>query len=278
MAGEVEPKGAQEQEHPDGEDGPVLDRAGWGVAEADLHAFERVLSHLENQRKLPGDHSGKTKELRANAVLSKERVNDLYHAFASAYLDGMSEPALQESFRQLADLFETLLDYSSKWSGAVGGVGWGIGENRRSFVPLAGTIPPDDPGLKAYSRLDSGRVKSWLPEGPQAFEGLGPFGAIEGDWPGGAPAHSIALPVTSGDRQWAGVILLLIKSGTDQAVQKRLQRLLEMAAPAVGNAMQLLSMRELRLFRNARSTFRMPILSFRRKCSPLARACVVRLP
>ncbi len=145
----------------------------------------------------------------------------------------------------LAELFETLLDHAVDWSGASGAIGWGVAENRRPFVPLAGTIPPDNPAFKAYARLDPGRVRSWLPESPQAYPGLGPFSAIEGEWPDGPPAYTIFIPVISVEKKWAGVIMLALDREPEGRLVRKLKRLSEMAQQAVGNALQLLSMREL---------------------------------
>jgi diguanylate cyclase (GGDEF)-like protein len=155
--------------------------------------------------------------------------------------------ALLSAYRhlELAGLFETLLDHAVEWSGASGAIGWGVAENRRPFVPLAGTIPPDNPAFKAYARLDPGRVRSWLPETPQAYPGLGPFSAIEGEWPDGPPAYSIFMPVISVEKNWAGVIMLALDGEPEQQLIHKLERLCEMARQAVGNALQLLSMREL---------------------------------
>jgi diguanylate cyclase (GGDEF)-like protein len=146
---------------------------------------------------------------------------------------------------ELSDLFETLLQVAAKWSDAAAGIAWGLAENRRAFIPLAGTMPADDPRFNAYARIDPGKVKSWLGEGPQAFTGLGPFSALDGDWPDGPPQHSVAMPVMSSDQRWAGVILLILGEAPDEALLQRLRRLAESVKPAIGNALQLLSMREL---------------------------------
>jgi diguanylate cyclase (GGDEF)-like protein len=146
---------------------------------------------------------------------------------------------------ELDVLFESLLHFAAKWSGSDAGIAYGLTETRRVYVPLCGTMPPDDPRFKAFARIDPGKVKSWLAESPQAFAGLGPFGSLEGDWPGGEPAHSVAIPVASADQRWAGVILLILGDAPDEPLMNRLQQLAEMAKPAVGNALQLLSMREL---------------------------------
>jgi diguanylate cyclase (GGDEF)-like protein len=155
--------------------------------------------------------------------------------------------ALLDIYRhlELGDLFELLLRNAAKWSAAAAGVAWGLSENRRTYIPLAGTMPADDPRFKAYARIEPSKVKSWLAEGPQVFSGLGPFGEIEGEWPDGTPEFSIAMPVTSQDSRWAGVLLLVLSSSPDETLMERLTRLSEMAKPAVGNALQLLSMREL---------------------------------
>jgi diguanylate cyclase (GGDEF)-like protein len=148
-------------------------------------------------------------------------------------------------YLELADQFEALLDCAVRWSGAQGGVGLGAVEERRSFVPLAGTFPPEDPRFKAFSPTDPLRLKSWLPDGPQLFNGLGPFSAAAAEWPDRPPARCLALPVLSAEQRWGGVLILLLDAdpGADQLA--RLTGLLEMARPAVGHALQLLSMREL---------------------------------
>jgi diguanylate cyclase (GGDEF)-like protein len=173
-------------------------------------------------------------------------------AASSAQIAGIeSDPefvqALLGIYRHLGlgELFESLLQCAARWSGARAGVAWGLAENRRAYVPLAGTMSADDPRFNAYARIEPGKVKSWLGEGPQAFTGLGPFSDIDGDWPEGQPESSIAMPVMSSDQRCAGVILLILDSAPDAVLLLRLQRLAEMVKPAVGNALQLLSMREL---------------------------------
>lgn len=145
----------------------------------------------------------------------------------------------------LAEQFQALLDCAIRWSGAGCGVGLGAAEDRRVFVPLAGTIPPEDPRFKAFNPIDPMRVKGWLPQGAQLLEGLGPFRASVDELPGGGPAWSVALPVVSPDDRWGGVLLLLLDEKPAPGLLPRLERLLEMVRPAVGHALQHLSMLEL---------------------------------
>jgi diguanylate cyclase (GGDEF)-like protein len=155
--------------------------------------------------------------------------------------------ALLEIYRhiEIEGLLDALLHFTASWSGAGAGIAWGPAESRRAFVPLAGTMPPDDPRFKLYARIEPSKVKSWLGDGPQVFSGLGPFNELEGDWPGGAPESSIALPLMSSDARLAGVLLLILDRPPEEALIEKLRRLGDMAKPAIGNAMQLLSMREL---------------------------------
>jgi hypothetical protein len=155
--------------------------------------------------------------------------------------------ALLEVFRhlELADQLEGLLDHAVRWCGARGGVGLGAVEERRALVPLAGTFPPDDGRFAAFNPIDPSRVRRWLPDGPQLFEGLGPFNAGVSDWPGESPRHCLAVPVLNVEERWAGVLLLLLDREPAADELARLTRLVEMARPAVGHALQLLSMREL---------------------------------
>ena len=54
---------------------------------------------------------------------------------------------------ELGDLFESLLHFAAKWSAAEAGIAYGLTEARRAYVPLAGTMPPDDPRFKSVHAL-----------------------------------------------------------------------------------------------------------------------------
>jgi diguanylate cyclase (GGDEF)-like protein len=145
----------------------------------------------------------------------------------------------------LAEQLRALLDCAVRWCGAACGVGLGAAEDRRALVPLAGTLPPEDARFRAFRPVSPGRVMEWLEEGTGLFTGLGPFAAVVEDWPGDAPAHCLALPVRSPANRWAGVLLLILDEEPADAVVARLGRLLDLCRPAVGHALQLISMREL---------------------------------
>jgi len=146
---------------------------------------------------------------------------------------------------ELGEQLEALLESTVRWSGASFGIGLGAAEDRRTFVPLAGTVPPEDDRYKAFGPLNPRRVREWLDGDVQVVSGLGPFEAQVGDWPGGAPPHTIAVPVRSDERRWAGVLLLVVERQPDVETLTRIEQLLELARPAVGHALQVLSMREL---------------------------------
>lgn len=155
--------------------------------------------------------------------------------------------ALLAVYRQfeLGEQLEALLESTVLWSGASCGVGMGAVEDRRTIVPLAGTIPPDDDRFKAFGPMDPRRVRDWLGGGVEVFAGLGPFEAVVGAWPGGTPPYTVVLPVRSSERSWAGVLLLIVDRPPDADCLSRIEQLLELARPAVGHALQVLSMREL---------------------------------
>jgi len=88
-------------------------------------------------------------------------------------------------------------------------------------------------------------VMEWVEAGPVLLRGFGPFEAVVEDWPGELPAHSLAVPVTSPERRWAGVLLVVLDREPAPDALSRLSQLLELARPAVGHALQLISMREL---------------------------------
>jgi len=149
-------------------------------------------------------------------------------------------------FRELdvAQQLQALLDPAIRWSKATCGFGLGAGPELRAFVPLVASVPDQDPRFSAFVGLDPERLKAWLPDGLMVFEQLGPFAATT-RWPGELPAHLLALPVVSTRERWAGVILLPLDTGPPPAVLERIGSLLEMARPAVDNALQVSAMREL---------------------------------
>ena len=154
--------------------------------------------------------------------------------------------ALFAVFRELdlAEQLQALLDPAIRWSGATCGFGLGAGTERRAFVPLVASVPDQDPRFGAFSGIDPERLKVWLPDGLTVFDRLGPFAATT-RWPGEQPAKLLALPVVSTRERWAGAILLTLERPPEPAVLDRLGSLLEMARPAVDNALQVQSMREL---------------------------------
>ena len=146
---------------------------------------------------------------------------------------------------ELADLLQALLEPAARWCEASSGFALGAVGERRAFVPLARTVADDDPRAEAFKRVDPEKLKRWLPEGSQTLQGFGPFAPIADGWPGEAPSFVVAVPVTSPTGVWGGVLLLLHDSPPDEGAVERVSRLAGMAAPAVGHALQVLSMREL---------------------------------
>ena len=146
---------------------------------------------------------------------------------------------------ELADLLQALLDTAVRWCGSSCGFALGAVGERRAFVPLAGTVPADDPRAEAFKRVDPEKLKRWLPEGVQEFRGFGPLEAIADGWPDEPPSFLVALPVTSSEQVWGGVLLLAHNASPDGGAVERTSRLVEMAGPAVAHALQVLAMREL---------------------------------
>jgi len=158
--------------------------------------------------------------------------------FSEALLTAYKELELPAQFRWLVEC-------GVGWTGATYGIGLGAAEARRVFVPLFATFPEEDARFKAFTRLHPERLKEWLPEGHRVFKGLGPFAAITTGWPGTRPAHGAAFPMRDPGTIWAGVLLLLYDDEPDAARVERFAQLTEQARAAVGNALKLLSMREL---------------------------------
>ncbi len=146
---------------------------------------------------------------------------------------------------ELPDLLGALLEPALKWCGAEFGIGLGASGEGRAFVPLAASVSMEDARVKAFSRVAPERLKRWLPAGPEAFDGLGPFEGITTDWPGGAPGCCLGMPVTGPEDKWAGLLLLVSDRQPEPQMVERVTDLIRKGRWATGNALRLLAMREL---------------------------------
>lgn len=146
---------------------------------------------------------------------------------------------------ELSDQLRVLLGACVDWGHFDYGFALGLNAERRAFVPLAATFEVTDPRFGALSGIDPETAKSWLAPGLRSFAGFGPLDSVVGEWPGEAPAHTVILPVIGPVGRWAGLIVLCAGALPDPAQMDRLAHLVEMARPAVGNALRVLSMREL---------------------------------
>jgi diguanylate cyclase (GGDEF)-like protein len=168
-------------------------------------------------------------------------------AESGAVSEARFSAALLTAYRELElpTQFGSLIDCAAEWTGAACGIGLGAAEARRVFIPLVATFSEEDPRFAAFTRLHPERLTEWLPEGCRVFKGLGPFAAITTAWPGERPAHVAAFPVLGPEDRWAGVLLLMYDEQPDPARIQRVAELIVEARPAVGNALKLLSLREL---------------------------------
>jgi len=146
---------------------------------------------------------------------------------------------------ELPELLRSLLQTCHRWCGASCGFALGAVGERRAFVPLARTVSDDDPRAQAFRRVDPEKLKRWLSGEAQRLDGFGPLAEIADGWPGAPPACTVALPVTGPTGAWGGILLLPHDGPPDEEALERSRRLVALAAPAVGHALVVLSMREL---------------------------------
>ena len=155
--------------------------------------------------------------------------------------------ATLEVFQQL-DLdqqLRTLSRRAREWIGASGAFALGPGEERGQWTAIAGTVDADDPRFEAFGSIEAGKVPSLLEGQPRVFDGLGPFAEIADPWPGPPPPASIALPVRGVDEDVVAALLLLLDESPSAEHLERLEHLVDAVRPAVRNALQVASMREL---------------------------------
>ena len=146
---------------------------------------------------------------------------------------------------ELADLVAVLVEQLADWCGAEVGVGLGTTGERRGFHVMAAHPSADEPRAASVRRADPTRVKEWLAEGVRSWTGLGPFEQTLKKWPGSPPTRTVALPLLDSGEKWAGLILLFFEGEPSATGLARADRLLELVRPAISNALQVLSMREL---------------------------------
>jgi diguanylate cyclase (GGDEF)-like protein len=107
----------------------------------------------------------------------------------------------------------------------------------------------DAEGLRPPSlgRVDRLTVKRWLGDGRRLFEGLGPFAAIAEPDPDPAPAVTLAVPLgeEAEDDGWPALLLLALDQAPEAATLARVAELVEVTGAALGNALQVMAMRDL---------------------------------
>jgi diguanylate cyclase (GGDEF)-like protein len=155
--------------------------------------------------------------------------------------------ALIGVYRELdvPDLLRALLTPMMEWTGAGFGAGLGLAQERRVLVPMVGVPDREDARFASLSGVDPDRLKSWLDPRTQTSAAFGAAEPLIGEWPGEPPAWTMVVPVIGPVGSWAGLLILCLDHEPATEAQDRVARLAEMARPAVGNALRLLSMREL---------------------------------
>jgi diguanylate cyclase (GGDEF)-like protein len=145
----------------------------------------------------------------------------------------------------LRQQLQAFVERSQAWTGAEFAIAFGPGEDRRMLAPVAGSLPEDDPRLRAVRGVRREQANEWIGEGARAFEGFGPFAALLDRWPGAAPRFSLALPLRGEEELPVAFVLALLDAPPAAQALERLGKLLEAARPAVRNAVQVQAMRDL---------------------------------
>ncbi len=145
---------------------------------------------------------------------------------------------------ELDQQLRVLLEHAMSWTGASLGFVFGPGDERRSLVTVLGSVPDEDPRYRAIDGVKVAAVERWVEGQSRTFEGLGGLVEMRQPWPGDPAQASVALRVDA-TTALVGVVWLIFDGAPPEDAIRRLERLLERATPAVDNALQVRSMREL---------------------------------
>lgn len=147
---------------------------------------------------------------------------------------------------ELKEQLRAFVQHAGGWSAAWGGVGFGPGGERNLLAPLVHLPTHPERQLPALSSIERGLVRQWLEGEQRQFAGLGPFAAsLETPLAGSPPGTALALPFCADDGECTALVLLFFDEAPPAQVLERIERLVELAAPAVRNALAVLSIREL---------------------------------
>ncbi len=143
---------------------------------------------------------------------------------------------------------EAILDHARSWTGAVEAIALGPAEDPRVLAVSGSTLVAEDPRLEVLVGIDGEAVRRSLAgaKGDSALtRGLGPMTELVGPWPEDEPLFSAILPVPGPTSRLAGLVWLFFDGPVADDRLERCETLIEWTQPAVHNALQVLSMREL---------------------------------
>lgn len=181
-----------------------------------------------------------TPEEPTSGTLPRPRVADL-----STDVELLSVVLGAHERLDLHDQLGVLLEAVVTWTGATAGFALASVEERRGFAPVTSTVGGDDPRPTTLARLDAARLTRWIGGGLEVWEGYGPFAEATTAWSGEPPSTSLALPVAGLSGPLVAALWLLLDAPPDEATRSRLERLGAHVRPAVHNALQARTMREL---------------------------------
>ena len=140
---------------------------------------------------------------------------------------------------QLAELLKPVV----AWTGASGGVALALdGESGDAFSLVRGALAEDDPRVVAFTAEAPIRSEGTWPGKPVRVEGLGPWPQVAARLGASAPASTLLVPVRRPEGGLAALLLIF-----DPAAEgiDAVSRLVELARPAIGNALRVRTVRDL---------------------------------
>ena len=146
---------------------------------------------------------------------------------------------------ELSEQLQLLVERAVAWVGAECGFALAPGGDRATWSPIAATVPKDDPRRGGLRSVVPDRIRTAVDRGQRTFEGLGPFASPDVSWPGTAPGGSVALPVVDEEGHWVAVLALLAEDRPTEERLALIDGLLRLVRPAVSNAQNVQSLREL---------------------------------
>lgn len=160
--------------------------------------------------------------------------------------DSRQTAALLDVFRSLdvEVLADRMVRPIADWLGADFGICLGSVPGRRKLLPIAGTTDKDDPRRVGFSNLEPKIVRG-IGERPVLRDGWGELADAVHEWPGSDPDRVVLVPVHDGEMRLTAVMAFVVEKPVPSSRLEQVAQFVELCRDAVGNALQVLALREL---------------------------------